>query len=192
MKVMRNSTMLGTNYWNSSRSREPKDTPTLERGGAMDDHTDVPLRTGPHLHFRGMVTDMGSNPGENGTSAHCRKHGFLVERRARLVAASDVVHSFSSDQPRLRVDGRLSNRNVDEGRGESGLEQLVKRVGRHADGCHPHAAAAATNSISPALTSVEPSLAASAMRSAAAWRHHDATRPRCCGPDRGRGTLYAE
>ena len=30
--------------------------------------------------------------------------------------------------------------------GRVGLEQLVKRVGRHADGCLPHAAVAATNS----------------------------------------------
>ena len=44
---------------------------------------------------------------------------------ARLVAASVVVHSFSSDQLGLRVGGLLSNRNVSSGRAR--LEQLVCR-----------------------------------------------------------------
>ena len=46
------------------------------------------------------------------------------------------------------LTGRLSNRSGLEGRGGSGrahIEQLVKRVGRHADGCFPHAAVAASN-----------------------------------------------
>ena len=139
----------------------------LERGGTMQDGTDVPFRTGRHLHVHGVVTDRYSNPGEIGEGAHGSKHGVLLERMARLVAVSDVVHSFSSDQPRLRVDGRLSNRNVHEDRGESGrarLEQLVKRVGRHADGCPPPAAAAATSRVSPASTSAKPSLASFATR----------------------------
>ena len=70
------------------------------------------------------MIDKGSNPGEIATRAHGSKQGFLLERRARLVAASVIVHSFCSDQPRLRVDGLLSNR----------LEKLVRRVGGHADG----------------------------------------------------------
>ena len=78
----------------------------------MQDCSDVPFRIGRHLHVRGELTDRGSNPGEIGTGAHDSKQGFLLERRARLEAASEVVRSFSSDQPRLRVDGRLSNRNV--------------------------------------------------------------------------------
>ena len=122
----------------------------------MQDGTAVPFRTGRHPHVHGVVTDRRSNPGEIGEGAHGSKQSVLLERMARLVAVSDVVHSFSSDQPRLRVDGRLSNRNVHEDRGESGrarLEQLVKRVGRHADGCPPPAAAAATSRVSPAPTS---------------------------------------
>ena len=56
---------------------------------------DVPFRTGRHLHVHGVVTGRGSNPGEIGKGAHDCKQGFLLERRALLVAASDVVHSFS-------------------------------------------------------------------------------------------------
>ena len=156
----------------------------------MQDGTAVPFRTGHHPHVHGVVTDRRSNPGEIGEGAHGSKQSVLLERMARLVAVSDVVHSFSSDQPRLWVDGRLSNRNVHEDRGERGrarLEQLVKRVGRHADGCHPPAAAAATSRVSPAPTSAKPSLAAFATRSAASWRHHDGARPRCCASRHGRG-----
>ena len=74
--------------------QQPKDTAMPERGGAMQD-------------------------GEIGTGAHGSKQGFLLERRARLVAASDVAQSFSSVQPGPRVGGRLSNRSVHQGRGES-------------------------------------------------------------------------
>ena len=70
--------------------QQPEDAAMLERGGAMQDGTDVPLRTGRHLHVHGVVTGRGSNPGENGTGAHGSKQGFLLERRARLVAASDA------------------------------------------------------------------------------------------------------
>ena len=97
-------------------------------------------------------------------------------------------------RPRLGVDGRQSNRNVHEGRRESGwarLEQLVNRAERHAEGCRPHAAASAKNSrVSPASPSPNPSLAAFAARSAASWRHHDGASPRCCASDRV-GTLHA-
>ena len=52
--------------------------------------------------------------------------------------------------------------------GRARFEQLVKRVGRHADGCLPRAAVAATNStVSPVSTSWKPSLAAFATQSAA-------------------------
>ena len=59
------------------------------------------------------------------------KQGILLVRIARLVAAS-VVHSFSSDQLRLRVGGLLSSRNVSEGRGElsSRMRQLSQRISK--------------------------------------------------------------
>ena len=182
----RNNTMLGTNYWNTSRSRAAatsKIQQCLKEEEQCKDGTDVPCRTGRHPHVHGVVTDRCSYPREIGEGAHGSKQSVLLERMARLVAVSDVVHSFSSDQPRLRVDGRLSNRNVHEDRGESGrarLEQLVKRVGRHADGCPPPAAAAASSRVSPAPTSAKPSLASFSTRSPASWRHHDGARPRCC------------
>lgn len=73
--------------------------------------------------------------------------------------SSSIPLSFSSDQLRLRVGGLLSNRNVSEGRGEGGrapLEQLVKRVVQHVDGCLPHAADVATNyQVSPAINQRE-------------------------------------
>ena len=81
-----------------------------------------------------------------------------------------------------------TDRETYEGRGESGrarLEQLLNRAGRHADGCHPHAAAAATKStVSPVLTSANPPLAAFATPFAGLWRHHDGGRPRCRALDR--------
>ena len=46
MKASRNSTMLGTMYWNSLRSRAAApNTAMPETGGALQDCTDVPLRT---------------------------------------------------------------------------------------------------------------------------------------------------
>ena len=62
--------MLGTIYWNSSRSLQQPKKQQPGRGGAVQDCTDVPFRTGRHLHVHGVVTDRGSNPGEIETCAH--------------------------------------------------------------------------------------------------------------------------
>ena len=89
--------MLGTTYWNSSRSKRgssPKIQQCLEEEDVI------------HMSMSG---DRGS------------KQGFLLERRARLVAASEVVHSFTSDQPRLRVAGRLSKTYLKAGENVDGL-----------------------------------------------------------------------
>ena len=53
--------MLGTICWNSSRCKEqPKGTAVFERGGAMQDGIDVPLRTGRYYLVHEVVSSSGS------------------------------------------------------------------------------------------------------------------------------------
>ena len=135
-----------------------------------------------HFALDVIYPDRGSNPGEIGNDAHDIKQGFLLARRARLVTASEVVHSFSSDKPRLRVDGR---RSAPEGKGDSGrarIEQIVKRVGPHAGGSPPCAAVAMKARVSTDLHQREtvPSRFCDAVGGIMApprWR------PRCCALD---------
>ena len=65
---------------------------------------------------KSALTSRRSNPGEIGVGAHGSQQGILLERRARLVAVSVVVHSFSSDELREtylkageKVDGLVSS-----------------------------------------------------------------------------------
>ena len=172
MKVRRNSNeclepITGTLH---VPGQQPKDTATLERGGAMQDGTDVPFRTGRHLHVHGAVTNRGQTLEKMEQVRMAASKGLCWnEGRGWWQRRMSCTAGFSLDHPRLRVDGRVSNRNVHEGKesGRARLEQLVKRVGRHADG------------VSPASTSAKPSLAAFATRSKLCTRQ-------------GERTLYAE
>ena len=56
MRARRDSIMLGTICWNSSRCNEA----AIERGGIMQDGTDVPLHTGRYSHAHRMVSSRGN------------------------------------------------------------------------------------------------------------------------------------
>ena len=90
-------------------------------------------------HLLQLFTFQGSSP----MLQQCLKEEELCKTALTCQFALDVIYS-----------------------GRARLEQLVKRGGRHADVCPPHAAVAAKNP-----------------QSAASWRHHDGPRLRCCAPD---------
>ena len=89
--------------------QQPKDTAMLKsEGGSMQDGTDVPLRIGRYLYVHGVVTNRGSNLEKSERVRTTASTKFFRSVWRGWCRHPVVLHSFSTDQPRLRVCSFLS------------------------------------------------------------------------------------